>query len=48
MRSWLYQSRLPHHKFKLVDQDDLLGHAETSLAVAQADGVVPGWIDESN
>ncbi|MFF0864142.1 hypothetical protein ACFYUV_20455 [Nonomuraea sp. NPDC003560] len=31
-----------------VDQDGLREHAETSLAGAWADGLVPGWHDETN
>lgn len=48
LRGWLYQSRLPHHELEAVDQDELLDFAETSLAVGWADGLVPGWIDESS
>lgn len=37
-----------YDEFAAVDHDGLSEHAETSGAVAWADGLVPGWQDETN
>ncbi|MFI7126008.1 hypothetical protein ACIBQ1_09960 [Nonomuraea sp. NPDC050153] len=37
-----------YDEFAAVDDDGLREHAKTSVAVAWADGLVPGWYDETN
>lgn len=50
---WPYQTTPPWRpdpveEFDAIDQDELLEFAETSVAVAWADGPIPGLIDEAN